>query len=566
VKFLLLASNAFQYKLTSQEITAPEMFCFSGDATSQFRDRSLPCPTTPDEVANYPAVVMDEAGYVTVKIPNIIMRDDGRRRHDIQIRNEEDEAGYDNWNKKKGKGRNLKNRTEIIVGSENVVQEIATHHLQVYLVALDTYSPLVNTSHCCYEMVVHKLPFVPSENECYSTSSTLIHDYRLHAPRIGKTATVSAPMKVNTYENPVDIVTKLRPTSRGRHMIVVSNCAAELSIDPYTNTTTAKGIKAIMQDGLEITFVSKFGELPLSMMGIIPFYGVLMAFYGILSLFWRWKWRVVYTVPTSMLGLQKAIEKLILSQFIFCAIAFAYYLHLNSISVDVEVLYSGTAAALINWGPWSIIVALAHFCTIFGCQCVVTLATDGTWLIQNNIRASTKTALYILCAMWLLYSCVYGFMTIQWRRHTFILGGFIWILFLMFNLRRSLKHLKSLVVGQSEDVVLAIGGAIVAKRSLYRKMFTIVWFYPLIFLLSLFLTSRSREDSWAWVGYVLGDIYLFIILLHATYIWMPRPMASQEYVKYEPIEVDVVNESDVWEEDVDGDIWDNEEIIELPKR
>jgi len=47
---------------------------------------------------------------------------------------------------------------------------------------------------------------------------------------------------------------------------------------------------------------------------------------------------------------------------------------------------------------------------------------------------------------------------------------------------------------------------------------------------------------------------------------MPRPMASQEYVKYEPIEVDVVNESDVWEEDVDGDIWDNEEIIELPKR
>ena len=115
MKFLLLASNAFQYKLTSQEITAPEMFCFSGDATSQFRDRSLPCPTTPEEVANYPAVVMDEAGYVTVKIPNIIMRDDGRRRHDIQIRNEEDEAGYDNWNKKKGKGRNLKNRTEIIV-------------------------------------------------------------------------------------------------------------------------------------------------------------------------------------------------------------------------------------------------------------------------------------------------------------------------------------------------------------------------------------------------------------------------------------------------------------------
>uniref|UniRef100_A0A7S2N566 Uncharacterized protein n=1 Tax=Helicotheca tamesis TaxID=374047 RepID=A0A7S2N566_9STRA len=87
---------------------------------------------------------------------------------------------------------------------------------------------------------------------------------------------------------------------------------------------------------------------------------------------------------------------------------------------------------------------------------------------------------------------------------------------------------------------------------MYRKMCGIIAIYPVIFLLGLTWTSTSRQDSWAWVGYVLGDIYLFIILLHASITWMPRPMAGQEYIKYAPLEVSVEtnNDMDLWEEDI----------------
>merc|ERR1712127_508583 len=109
---------------------------------------------------------------------------------------------------------------------------------------------------------------------------------------------------------------------------------------------------------------------------------------------------------------------------------------------------------------------------------------------------------------------------------------------------------------------MAVGGAIVAKRSMYRKMCVVVSVYPIIFASSFIWTVHSNVDSWAWVGYVLVDIYLFIILLHASITWMPRPMASQEFLKYAPLELNAVdNDLDLWEETMDGEMF--EEEIEL---
>ena len=61
-------------------------------------------------------------------------------------------------------------------------------------------------------------------------------------------------------------------------------------------------------------------------------------------------------------------------------------------------------------------------------------------------------------------------------------------------------------------------------------------------------TKKAGEDSWAWVGFVLVDMYLFVLLAHASIIWMPRPMASQEYVKYAPLEVSasLSNDLELW--------------------
>jgi hypothetical protein len=45
------------------------------------------------------------------------------------------------------------------------------------------------------------------------------------------------------------------------------------------------------------------------------------------------------------------------------------------------------------------------------------------------------------------------------------------------------------MIGQSNDQILAVGGALVAKRSIYRKMYCIVLMYPIIFVASFIWTS-----------------------------------------------------------------------------
>ena len=62
----------------------------------------------------------------------------------------------------------------------------------------------------------------------------------------------------------------------------------------------------------------------------------------------------------------------------------------------MDVLYSGTFAALVAWDFWTILVTVSHFATIFACQIVVTLTADGKWLIQHDMRKSTRYFLIFL--------------------------------------------------------------------------------------------------------------------------------------------------------------------------
>ena len=74
--------------------------------------------------------------------------------------------------------------------------------------------------------------------------------------RIGQLASVTAQMHMNVIpDTKININIKLRPLKRGKHLVVISNCAAELSIDPITNATLAKGIKAVIQGGIDIIFI-----------------------------------------------------------------------------------------------------------------------------------------------------------------------------------------------------------------------------------------------------------------------------------------------------------------------
>ena len=472
------------------------------------------------------------------------------------------------------------------------------HHLQVYLVSLEEYVHVVSQSQCCFELEMDEtrpswveLPGKGEDNvnlpkECslndpldlrkhkndkvqYDITAKFSHDYRISVPRIGKGQALSAPIPLavsntNNAEGPeIKLEATLRTEKFGPHMLVISNCAAEIFVN-NAHEVHAIGLDALIDD-IEITFVSKFGELPLSMMGIIPFYGMMTCLYFILAAVW-WKrsispkkgvWNQSFsdlgglsnmTRNVPLFGLQRAIRTLVFMEAAFSTVAFTYYLHLNWTPVDIDVLYSGTAAALLNWGPWAMFVATAHFLTIFGCQVVTTLATDGTWLIQSHIREDTKKALYSLGGVWIIFFCLYGFLSSSIRTTLYLAIFLSWVVFLLFNVRRSLRNLRSLMIGQSSDTVMAVGGALVAKRSLYRRIYFGVAIYPIIFLLGFYWNCTSQADSWNWVGYILGDLYLFILLMHASIIWMPRPMASQEFIKYAPLEVSVAagNDLELW--------------------
>jgi hypothetical protein len=296
-------------------------------------------------------------------------------------------------------------------------------HIQVYLVSLDIEpSPSVSQtqqhgvtsdhgsdliSHhsfisgnglCCYEYGQNDSK--PDGISDLAQQCTPI-DMRPLVPRVGTNQKISAPVSITTSskKQEVSVTARFRPVGRGRYMVVISNCAATIGDDGKATLVTARFNSVVFK------FASKFGELPLSMSGIVPFYGVLFAFYGVLGFIWFRRSKGVISCPNGrdlkclkgtnagsrdqarpLLGLQRAIYSLILLQFAFTSVAFAYYVHLNITVVDIDILYGGTMAALAGITPFSILVGTVHFITFVACQAVVMLATDGTWLIQSNIR------------------------------------------------------------------------------------------------------------------------------------------------------------------------------------
>ena len=302
-------------------------------------------------------------------------------------------------------------------------------HIQVYLVSLDidatslssqtqpgitsdrkadylSYNDFLSGKKglCCYEYANNNDNIPDLMKQCTPM------DMRTLVPRTGMNQKLSAPMSTASSEQVTRVSARFRPVGRGRHMVVISNCAAELDENGNATPLLARF------DSIKFKFVSKFGELPLSMMGIVPFYGVLLALYGMLGLLWFRRSKGVISCPNGrdmrckknkshansrlqarpLLGLQRAIYSLILLQFVFTLVAFAYYVHLNITVVDIDVLYGGTMAAVASVTPFSVLVGLVHFITFLACQAVVMLATDGTWLIQSNIRAGKLVCCLIL--------------------------------------------------------------------------------------------------------------------------------------------------------------------------
>ena len=448
----LSTCHAFKYESTKQlEVSAPNTLCASGIPGGLLG----PCPQTQQEVDNYDAIVMDEHGYVDVTISGLYFtnNNDGRRleeglvgdggeKQDGEAKKvsgssastakdsseSSDEAkGENNPARSSSNQPNNDHSTKSQAKNSSELNWVSPKkfHIQVYLVSISmAVSPSsIQTQHgvtsdhesdfishldfitdnglCCYEYKDQS----PGKSELLQQCNPM--DMRPLVPRVGANQILSAPLSITTssMKQEISVSARFRPTTRGRYMVVISNCAAILGDDGKATPLTAH-IKSI-----KFKFASKFGELPLSMSGIVPFYGVLLAMYGILGIIWFRRSKGVISCPNGrdfrclkssnasgrvqarpLLGLQRAIYSLILLQFVFTLVAFSYYVHLNITVVDIDILYGGTMAALAGITPFSILVGTVHFITFLACQAVVMLATDGTWLIQSNIRPGKSSS------------------------------------------------------------------------------------------------------------------------------------------------------------------------------
>ena len=66
--------------------------------------------------------------------------------------------------------------------------------------------------------------------------------------------------------------------------------------------------------------------------------------------------------------------------------------------------------------------------------------------------------------------------------------------------------MRSLILGQSNETVVEVGGNLVAKRRMYRKFFADVATYPVVFAAGILWNVECEEDSWTWIGYVLVGV------------------------------------------------------------
>ena len=524
------------------EITAPEIMCLPGAGYTDSTATS--CPSTLNDANRHNSIVMDSRGSLSVSMRFVqAFKRNGEIRK--KIHSSED-------------GRLISESAYIPTSKDEPRREKGRYnntpfHLQFILAPVDELPTILEGS-CCFERFTSEVerevsvsspttreeaeetmkkvrnnlpPECPSPDRYFQLTSAVRlvsnFDYKIGLNRISKEDVyVSNPIPLlddvdtSTKDEGVTISFTLKSLSDKPvpHVLLVSNCAAEIDLTLNVGNDTNQSSTDLSGTGItfniasvDMGHASRFGELPLSMMGIIPFYGSLVFCYGFLASIWFLRSKSVFMMP-----LQSSIKTLVYMQLVFCCLAFSYYVHLNRKSVDVEVLYSGTAAALVNWDVWSITVALGHFCTILACQFVVTLAADGTWLIQNNIRRSTRRALMILSGAWIIFFVIYGFVTPFTRRLYFALCGATWIVFVLCLIRNSLNYLKSMIMeGNSNESVIAGGGILVAKRSLFRKMFGAIAAYPIVFIASLVWRSVVRINN-----------FYPLLLKHALYLLLIR--------------------------------------------
>lgn len=579
VQFSAIVGETLQQQ--SVEMLGGEQFCFSGRG-----ETIASCPSE-EKFDDYKATYLDGKSKVTVTLRGVAMSDEGRHHH------------YDDDLNDDAHGSHQPPRS---LGD-------AAYTIQAYLMPMESFreSVSVEKSSCCWQISnsecdpfaanthLHSLPF-----ECSSSCSLRQSFPPPSTPPSADSYVFDVSLNAPASSLP-EVKFDLTPKAPGQYVVLLSNCALRVSSPPPSSpedTIATVSLLTLKVAELEVAWTFSHGTLPYHLIGLIPFFGVLGGIYTLLSLLWLHR---TCSASGALLGLQRGVATLIYLQTAFSWISFAYYVHLNSIHADVASLYSGTAAALVGRpDAWSVAITSSSFLTTAFLQYVVTLAADGSWLVSHKPRRSTKAVVFLLLASWLAYALAYPSLDAKGRQIWTGVSAGLWLLWLFCSIRRSAKTLRSLTIGDGGDVVTladplppppdagsssssspfavsASSGSrrwslgapptnamkgetafvmsagttatIALRRDVVRQLACCILVYPVVFLSATAINNQLNKEEWGWpwVGYALTDIYVFVVLLHATKIWIPT--RDTDRTKYSPV---------VAEDAIDDDFGDFE--------
>ena len=523
--------NSVVFRRGRQSIIAPGKFCYSGRKETERR-----CPDEsnygPGSVA-FPATALGEGEFVTLEIKDLLLSGEGGDRRDG--------GGGENPSR-----RNAANSSVAVAGSNSTSPPLPLMRrfkAQFYLAPVSSFAT-PNSFRCCWDQTQTSCDAKPSSppkplpRECSPDCGVgigITHDGLTPFGGGMSGALLSASKDYLEIDLTLDeggkwpsLTFDLFPShGQNDYIVLVSNCA-----------DTANSTSYLKMEDLVIRW-NFFGGSLRHMLGLIPFYIFCTAVYAALSALWILRSK---QFQGQLLGLQKALSFLVYAQAAFSLIASAYYIRLNnSADVDYNVLYAHTFAAMEHWDFWTLLLTSTRLATVFACQTVVTLAADGKWLIQHAMNPGTRRFLILLAFLWIAYFAMYPLASAEFLRFWAVSSGIAWIAWLLFSVRRALRTLRSLTLGDSSDNVSvahpggAGGSMLTAKRGLFQKMCCLVAAYPVVFTATVILDANAGKANLGapWIGYVLTDVYILLILTHTSYLWVPR--AAVDYGAYAPV-------------------------------
>mmetsp|Transcript_28823 Transcript_28823/g.34005 ORF Transcript_28823/g.34005 Transcript_28823/m.34005 type:complete len:551 (+) Transcript_28823:121-1773(+) len=289
----------------------------------------------------------------------------------------------------------------------------------------------------------------------------------------------------------------------------------------------------------------KDGSLPSTMLGIVPFYGVLTGLYFLMSVVWTIR---VITYWQFTLNLHLTLFVALLANLIYATLAFGYYLHIDvDTAVTAEQVFGGIYQGFYRVNdPLAMIVATFRFLLMSSSETLLTFLADGLFVTREGLRKRSKAAAGILVGgqimlilfqqqMWGVNEWLCGALNVilmgLWAGWLAITIFFTWRTLKAEDEAEALADLNSNVSdGVGESLSLNLRWAIPLKQRVFTMVWRAVLLYPiLVALVSILFLVLSESFTWMWIRLVVVDVWMLFVLGPAAYHWLPYHSDTAQY-------------------------------------